>query len=86
MARWRPQEVSPWRWRGLTIPPDSLRAWVRLGTWEFCMGVFLYVVAGFGTQLIATAPPALSPCSISRTAMPPPSCCPASASPIAPAL
>ena len=56
MARWRPQEVSPWRWRGVTIPPDSFRGWVRLGTWEFCMGLFLYVVAGFGTQLIATAP------------------------------
>jgi hypothetical protein len=48
--------VSPWRLRGLTIPPDSFRAWVRLGTWEFCMGVFLYVVFGFGSQLIATAP------------------------------
>jgi len=48
--------VSPWRLRELTIPPDSFRAWVRLGTWEFCIGVFLYVVLGFGSQLIATAP------------------------------
>jgi hypothetical protein len=53
---WRPAEVSPWRWRGLIVPPDSLQAWVRLGTWEFCMGVALYVVLGFGVQLIATAP------------------------------
>jgi hypothetical protein len=48
--------VSPWQLRGLTIPPDSFRAWARLGSWEFCMGVFLYVVFGFGSQLIATAP------------------------------
>ena len=56
MATWRPQEVSPWRWRGLTIPPDSFRAWVRLGAWEFCMGALLCLVFGLGTQLIATAP------------------------------
>ena len=56
MASWRPAEISPWRRRALTIPPDSFRAWVRLGTWEFGMGVLLYVVFGFGTQLILTAP------------------------------
>src|SRR5881396_2439882 len=56
MARWRSPEVSPWRRRGLTIPPDTFRAWVRLGTWEICMGMLLYVVFGFGAELIATAP------------------------------
>ena len=57
MANWAPPlEVSPWRRRGLTIPPDSFRAWVRLGTWEFAMGVLLYVIAVFGTHLIASAP------------------------------
>ena len=61
MARPRPKwtappEISPWRLRGLMIPPDSFRAWVRLATWEFVMGVLVYVVAGFGTQLIASAP------------------------------
>ncbi len=50
------QRFSPWRRRGLKIPPDSFHAWVRLGTWEFGMGVFLYVVIAFGTQLIASAP------------------------------
>ena len=48
--------MSPWRRRGLKIPPDSFRAWVRLGTWEFGMGVLLYVIFGFGTHLIASAP------------------------------
>ena len=48
--------MSPWRRRGLKIPPDSFHAWVRLGTWEFGMGVLLYVIVDFGTQLIASAP------------------------------
>ena len=57
MAHWTPPpEISPWRRRGLKIPPDSFRAWVRLGTWEFGMGVLLYVVVGFGTQMIVSAP------------------------------
>ncbi len=57
MANWAPPlEISPWRRRGLTIPPDSFRAWVRLGTWEIGMGVLFYVILGFGTQLIASAP------------------------------
>ena len=57
VARWAaPPEISPWRLRGLTIPPDSFRAWVRLATWEFGMGVLVYVAVGFGTQLVASAP------------------------------
>ena len=57
MASWSPPpEISPWRRRALKIPPDSVRAWVRLGTWEFGMGVLVYVVLGFGTHLIASAP------------------------------
>ena len=56
MARWTVPEISPWRLRGLTIPPDSWRAWIRLGVWEFGMGVFLYAILAFGTQLIASAP------------------------------
>lgn len=54
--KWTPQEISPWRPRGLKIPPDSLRAWVRLGIWQFGMGVLLFVIVGIGTQLIASAP------------------------------
>jgi hypothetical protein len=49
-------EMSPWRRRALTIPPDSWRAWVRLGVWEFSMGVLVYCALRFGTQLIVTAP------------------------------
>lgn len=56
-ARWTaPPEISPWRLRGLTIPPDSFRAWVRLAAWEIGMGALLYMIALFGTQLIASAP------------------------------
>ena len=51
-----PPEISPWRLRGLTIPPDSLHAWLRLGAWEFGMGVLLYVILTFGSQLIVSAP------------------------------
>lgn len=56
MAKWTAPEISPWRRRGVTIPPDSFHAWVRLALWEFGMGVLVYVVAVFGTQLIASAP------------------------------
>ena len=48
------QQPGPWRRPGLQIPPDSIRAWVRLGTCEFGMGVLVYVVFGFGTQLTFT--------------------------------
>ena len=58
MSQWRDMatELSPWRRRALTIPPDSFRAWVRLGAWESRMGVLLYLAVAFGTQLIITAP------------------------------
>jgi hypothetical protein len=53
---WKMPELSPWRRHALTIPPDSWRAWVRLGVWEFRMGVLVYGALRFGTQLIVTAP------------------------------
>jgi len=56
VAKWTAQEISPWRPRALKIPPDSLYGWIRLGAWEFGMGVLLYIVLGFGAQLIASAP------------------------------
>ena len=59
MARWTPPEVSPWRRRGLTIPPDSFAAWVRLAIWQFAIGVLAYVVIDFGVRLIASAPHAI---------------------------
>jgi len=53
-GRW--PELSFWRRRALTIPPDSFRAWVQLGLWECWMGMLLCAALVFGTQLIATAP------------------------------
>jgi hypothetical protein len=56
MAAYRLPEMSPWRRHALTIPPDSRRAWIRLGVWEFWMGALLCGALSFGTRLIATAP------------------------------
>jgi len=56
MARWSTPEISPWRRRGLTIPPDSWRAWVKLAVWESWMGAFLCVALVFGTNFIISAP------------------------------
>jgi hypothetical protein len=56
MARPRFPDLSPWRRRQLTIPPDSLHAWVTLVVWQFWMGVLVCAALGFGTQLIVTAP------------------------------
>jgi hypothetical protein len=48
--------MGPWLRRPLTIPPDSMRAWVRLAVWEVWMGMLVCGALGFGTLLIATAP------------------------------
>jgi hypothetical protein len=48
--------MGPWRRRSLTIPPDSLSAWVALAVWECWMGVLLCGALFFGTRLMATAP------------------------------
>jgi hypothetical protein len=57
VASWSPPpEISPWRRRGLRIPPDSRSAWISLATWEFGMGVLVYVVVGFGAHMIVSAP------------------------------
>src|SRR5262245_62091838 len=53
---WRLPELSPWRGRALTIPPDSWRAGVRLAVWEFWMGLLLSGAVLFGAKLIAAAP------------------------------
>ena len=49
-------EMSAWNRRPLTIPPDSLRAWVTLAVWEIWMGVLVCMALGFGAQLILSAP------------------------------
>jgi hypothetical protein len=56
MAGFMLADLSPWRRRPLTIPPDSLRAWVGLAAWEFWMGMVVYGAFSFGHQLIVTAP------------------------------
>src|SRR4029078_11662453 len=53
---WSLPEMSPWRRRALTIPPDSKGAWVRLAVWEFWMGMIVCAALGLGTNVIVTAP------------------------------
>jgi hypothetical protein len=48
--------MSAWNRRGLTIPPDSWRAWVRLAVWEFWMGMLVCGAVVFGIQQITSAP------------------------------
>jgi hypothetical protein len=55
-AAYRLPDMSPWRRHALTIPPDSLDAWIRLVVWELWMGMLLYGALNFGLQLIVTAP------------------------------
>ena len=56
MARPTVPDMGPWRRHPLTIPPDSMRAWLRLAMWESWMGVLLCGTLVFGVRLIATAP------------------------------
>src|ERR1043166_8044059 len=59
MATWRLPELSPWKRRALAIPPDSVRAWISLATWEIWMGTLVCGALGFGTPLIVSAPDAI---------------------------
>ena len=56
MARPPRPDWTPFRWQPLTIPPDSLHAWLRLTVWESWMGMVLCGALVFGAQLIITAP------------------------------
>jgi len=56
MPRWVLPDMSPWKRQPLTIPPDSLRAWVTLAAWECWMGVLSSAALSFGAQLVVTAP------------------------------
>ena len=56
MAGWAWPEMSPWRRRGLTIPPNSRQAWIHLAAWECWMGLLVYGAMRTGTHLIVTAP------------------------------
>ena len=50
------RSMSPWNRRPLTIPPNSLHAWLRLAVWELWMGMLVCGILGFGALLIVTAP------------------------------
>jgi hypothetical protein len=56
MAAYRLPEMSPWRRRPLTIPPDSADAWVRIVVWECWMGILVYAAIRVAAHLIVTAP------------------------------
>jgi hypothetical protein len=49
-------EMSPWKPRSLTIPPNSMQAWLRLAIWELWMGTLVCGVLGLGVFLISLAP------------------------------
>ena len=49
-------EMSPWKPRSLTFPPNSVRTWIRLAVWELWMGMIVCVVLAFGIRLIVTSP------------------------------
>jgi hypothetical protein len=55
-APWLVPELSTWNRRGLTIPPNDWRAWLRLAVWEIWMGMLVAMAVVFGVRQIATAP------------------------------
>src|SRR4051812_47588904 len=50
------REMSPFRGRPLTIPPDSWRDWFSLAAWGGWMGILVYGALSFGARPIVTAP------------------------------
>jgi hypothetical protein len=66
-------EITPWRRRSLTIPPDSWRAWMHLAVWETWIGMMLFGCLAFGISLIVTAPDRIVTFEdVSRCYAPPP--------------
>jgi hypothetical protein len=69
-------EGTHWSRRSLTIPPDSLRAWVTLAAWELWMGMLLCGFLAFGARLVITSPDRivvaedLSPCYATTVVLP----------------
>ena len=73
MARRLAHDISPWRRSALTIPPDSMQAWLQLAVWEIWMGMLVCVILGFGVTLIVTSPDRIVTVSdLSRCYAPPP--------------
>src|SRR5687767_6211953 len=70
-------DLSPFRRRSLTIPPNSLNAWLRLAVFEIWMGIVLAAALGGGMAFIRNAPAQivvvtdLSPCYANPPAPPP---------------
>src|SRR5262245_52459716 len=56
MARLPLPEMSPWKPRSLTIPPNSVQAWILLAVWELWMGMLVCVTFRLGMLLIVTSP------------------------------
>ena len=56
MARVPLPEMSPWKRRSLTIPPNSVEAWIRLAVWQIWMGMLVCAILGLGVTLIVTSP------------------------------
>jgi hypothetical protein len=48
--------MSAWNRHGVTIPPDSWRAWLRLAVWEGWIGMVICGAVIFGVQQITSAP------------------------------
>ena len=48
--------MSAWNRHGVTIPPDSWRAWLRLAVWEGWIGMVICGAVVFGVQQITSAP------------------------------
>lgn len=56
MAGWSMPEMSPWKLRSLTFPPNSARTWIRFAVWQLWMGMLVSLVLAFGLRFIVTAP------------------------------
>ena len=73
MARGSLNEIGLWRRRPLTIPPNSLRTWLQLATWEIWMGMLVCGAVAIGVQLIVTSPDRIvAVTDIARCYAPPP--------------
>lgn len=44
------------RRRPLTIPPNSVDAWIRFAVWEIWMGMLLCIILALGVSLIVSSP------------------------------
>ena len=56
MAQLPLPDMSPWRQRSLTIPPNSRDTWLRLIIWELWMGMLVCATFGLGIFTIVSTP------------------------------